>query len=98
FCGRAVFRCSELFGSVPCLWAGRLGGVKLQQLNRCSIVKYERHTNSNRWLGRRDQNLPAFEGFVQIVDGKGDVRNTSDDLGHMAMRLEPYPLDPVGTG
>jgi len=83
---------------VPCLWAGRLGRVKLQQLNRCSIVKYERNTNSNRRLGRCDQDLPTFEGFVQIVDGKGDVRNGSDDLGHVAMRLEPNPLDPVGTG
>ena len=33
-----------------------------------------------------------------MVDGKGDVRNDSDDLGHVAMRLEPDPLDPVGTG
>jgi hypothetical protein len=98
FCGRAVVRCSALFGSVRCLWADRLGRVKLQQLNRCSIVKYERNTNSNRWLGRCDQNLPTFEGFVQIVDGKGDVRNNFDDLGHVAMRLEPDPLDPVGTG
>jgi hypothetical protein len=84
-----------LFGSVPCLWAGRR---KLQQLNRCSIVKDERNTNSNRWLGRCDQDLLTFEGFVQIVDGKGDVRNGSDDRGHAAMRLEPDPLDPVGTG
>ena len=75
-----------MFGSVPCLWADRLDRVKLQQLNRCSIVKYERNTNSSRWLGRRDQNLSTFYGFVQIVDGKGDVRNTSDDLGHVAMR------------
>src|SRR5438067_2176595 len=45
-----------------------------------------------------DQNLPTFEGFVQIVAGKGDVRNNSDNLGHVAMRLEPDPLDPVGTG
>src|SRR5207302_462379 len=29
---------------------------------------------------------------------KGDVRNGSDDLGHAAMRFEPDPLDPVGTG
>src|SRR5207247_10236507 len=98
FCARALIRCSALFGSVPCLWVGRLGRVKLQQLNRCSIVKYERNTNSNRWLGRCDQNLPTFWGFVQIVDGKGDVRNNSDDLGHVPMRLEPDPLDPVGTG
>src|SRR6266498_3747394 len=39
-----------------------------------------------------------FQSFVQIVDGKGDVRNNSDDLGHVAMRLEPDPLDPIGTG
>src|SRR6266436_1903678 len=26
------------------------------------------------------------------------MRNNSDDLGHVAMRLEPDPLDPVGTG
>jgi hypothetical protein len=71
---------------------------ELQQLNRCSIVKYERNTNSNGWLGGCDQNLPTFEGFVQIVDGKGDVRNGSDDLGHVAMRLEPDPFDPIGTG
>ena len=82
----------------PCRWADRLGRAKLQQLNRCFIVKYERNSNSNRWLGRCDQNLPTFEGFVQIVDGKSDVRNNSDDLGHVAMRLEPDPLDPVGTG
>ncbi len=78
--------------------ADRLGRAKLQQLNRCSIVKYERNSNSNRWLGRCDQNLPTFEGFVQIVDGEGDVRNNPDNLGHVAMRLEPDPLDPVGTG
>jgi hypothetical protein len=30
--------------------------------------------------------ISTFYGFVQIVDGKGDVRNTSDDLGHVAMR------------
>src|SRR5437899_12131919 len=29
---------------------------------------------------------------------KGDVRNDSDDLGHVAMQFEPDPLDPVGTG
>src|SRR5437667_4671075 len=98
FCARAVVRCSALFGSVPRLWADRLGSVELQQLNRCSIVKYERHANSSRWLRRCDQNLPTFQSFVQIVDGKGDVRNDSDDLGHVAMRLEPDPLDPVGTG
>src|SRR5437667_12857591 len=98
FCGRAVVRCSALFGSVPRLWADRLGSVELQQLNRCSIVKYERHANSSRWLRRCDQNLPTFQSFVQIVDGKSDVRNDSDDLGHVAMRLEPDPLDPVGTG
>jgi hypothetical protein len=40
---------------------------------------------------------PTFQSFVQIVDGKGDMRNDSDDLGHVAMRLEPDPLDPVGT-
>jgi hypothetical protein len=85
----AVVGCSALFGSVPCLWADRLGRAKLQQLNRCSIIKYERNSNSNRWLGRRDQNLPTFEGFVQIVDGEGDVRNNPDNLGHVAMRLEP---------
>jgi hypothetical protein len=84
--------------SVLSLWAARLGGGELQQLNRCSIVKYERHTNSSRWLGRCDQDLPTFQGFVQIVDRKGDVRNDSDDLGHLAMRLEPDPLDPEGTG
>ena len=78
--------------------ADRLGRAKLQQLNRCSIVKYERNSNSNRWLGRCDQNLPTFEGFVQIVDGESDVRNNPDNLGHVAMRLEPDPLDPVGTG
>jgi hypothetical protein len=72
--------------------------AKLQQLNRCSIVQYERNSNSNRWLGRCDQNLPTFDGFVQIVDGEGDVRNNPDNLGHVAMRLEPDPLDPVGTG
>jgi hypothetical protein len=87
-----------LFGSVPCLWADHLGRVELQQLNRCSIVKYERNTNSNGWLSGCDQNLPTFEGLVQVVDGKGDVRNNSDDLGHVAMRLEPDPLDSVGTG
>jgi len=26
------------------------------------------------------------------------VRNNPDNLGHVAMRLEPDPLDPVGTG
>ena len=98
FCARAGVRCSALIGSVPCLWADRLGPVKLQQLHRCSIVKYERHTNSNRWLVRRNQNLSSPEGFVQIVDRKGDVRNVSDDLGHVAMGLEPDPFDPVGTG
>jgi hypothetical protein len=36
--------------------------------------------------------------FVQIVDGKGDVRHNFDDLGHVAMQLEPDPFDPVGTG
>jgi hypothetical protein len=71
--------------------------VELQQLNRRSIVKYERHTNSNRRLSRCDQNLPTFEGFVQIVDRKGDVRNGSDDFGHAAMRLEPDPLNSIGT-
>jgi len=60
FCSRAVVRCSALFGSVPCFWEDRLGRAELQQLNRCSIVKYERNTNSNRWLGRCDQNLPTF--------------------------------------
>src|SRR5438552_3738679 len=98
FCARAVVRCSALFGSVPRLWADRLGSVELEQLNRCSIVKYERHANSSRWLRRCDQNLPTFQSFVQIVDGEGDVRNDSDDLGHVAMRLEPDPLVPVGTG
>ena len=78
--------------------ADRLGRARLQQLNRCSIVKYERNSNSNRWLSRCDQNLPTFEGFVQIVDGESDVRNNPDNLGHVAMRLEPDPLDPVGTG
>src|SRR5437867_3670969 len=98
FCARVFVRCSALFGSVLCLWADRLDRGELQQLNRCSIVKYERNTNSNRWLGRCDQDLPTFEGFVQIVDRKGDVRNDSDDLGHVAMRFEADPLDPVGTG
>ena len=42
-------------------------------------------------------NLPAFEGLVQIVDGKGDVRNGSDNRGHAAMRFESDPLDPVRT-
>jgi hypothetical protein len=74
------------------------GRGELQQLHRCSIVEDERDSNSHRWLGRCDQNLPTFEGFVQIVDGKGDVGNKSDDLGHVAMRLEPDPLDPIGTG
>jgi hypothetical protein len=55
-----VVRCSALFGSVPCLWADRLGGAELQQLNRCAIVEYERNTNSSRWLGWCDQNLPTF--------------------------------------
>src|SRR5215813_5298366 len=81
-CGRVVVGCS-----MSCLSLARAGRVKLQQLNRCSIVKYERHPNSGRWLVRRDQNLPAFQGFVQIVDGKGDVRNSFDDLRHVAMRL-----------
>jgi len=75
----------------------RFGRVELQELNGCSIIKYERNTNSNRRLGRRDQNLPTFEGFVQIVYGKGDMRNGSDDRGHAAMRLEPDPFDSVGT-
>src|SRR5436190_1751793 len=98
FCARAVVRYSALFGGVPYLWADRPGPVELQQLNRCSLVKYERNPNSSRWLVWWDQNLPPFQGFVQIVDGKGDVGNGSDDLGHVAMRLEPDPLDPVGTG
>ena len=34
----------------------------------------------------------------RVVDGKRDVRNGSDDLGHAAMRLKPNPLNPVGTG
>jgi len=87
-----------LSGSVPCLWADPLGGAELQQLNRCAIVKYEGNTNASRRLVRCDQDLPAFEGFVQIVDGKRDVGNNSDDLGNVAVRLEPDPLDPIGTG
>lgn len=86
-------RCS----AAPCLWTVRFCRVELQELNRCSIIKYERNTNSNRRLGRCDQNLPTFEGFVQIVDGKGDVRNGSDNRGHAAMGLEPDPFDSVGT-
>ena len=98
FCARAGGRCRALFGSMPGRWASRLGRGELQQLHRCAIVKDERHPNSNRGLGRCDQDLPAFEGLVQIVNSKSDVRNASDDLGHTAMRLEPDPLDPVGTG
>jgi hypothetical protein len=98
FAGARSSGCGALFGSVPGLWADRFGRVKLQQLNRCSIVEYESNPNSSRWLGRCDQNLPSFEGFVQIVDGEGDVRNRSDDLGHVAMQLEPDPLNPEGTG
>src|SRR6266404_6015942 len=51
---------NDLFGSVPCLRTDCPGRVELQQLNRRSIVKYKRNTNSNRWLGRCDQNLPTF--------------------------------------
>jgi len=47
-----------------CRRTDRLGRGELQELNGCSIVKYERNTNSNRRLGRRDQNLPTFKGFV----------------------------------
>jgi hypothetical protein len=72
--------------------------VELQELNGCSIVKHERNTNSNRRLGRCNQNLSTFEGFVQVVHCEGDMRNGSNDLGNTAMRLEPDPLDPVGTG
>ena len=36
-----------LFGGVLCLWADGFGGVKLEQLNRCSVVQYERNANSN---------------------------------------------------
>jgi len=95
---RESLRCSASFGSVPCLRADRPGRGELKQLHRCSIVNDERHTNSRRRLVWRDQNLSSSQGFVQIVDGKGNVRNDSDDLGHVAMRLEPDPLDPIGTG
>jgi hypothetical protein len=80
-----------------CLCTDWLGRVELQELNRCAIVKYEGNTNAFRWLGRCDQNLPTLEGFVQIVDGKGNVRNGSDNRGHGAMRLEPDPFDSVWT-
>ena len=83
-------RCS---GSVPCLGGGCLRRAELQQLHRCSIVKDERHTNASRRLVWCDQNLPTFQGFVQIIDGKGNVRNGSDDIGHVTMRLEPDPFD-----
>ena len=82
---------------MPCLRTHRLGGVELQELNGCPIVKYERNTNSNRRFGRCNQDLSTFEGFVQIVDGKGDVRNGSDNRGYAAMWLEPDPLDPIRT-
>src|SRR6266702_6465265 len=39
-----------------------------------------------------------FRASSKSSTAKGDVRNDSDDLGHVAMRLEPDPLDPVGTG
>ena len=44
-----------------------------------------------------NSNLPAFERFVQIVDGKRDVRHASDNLRHVAMWLEPDPFDSVRT-
>src|SRR4029079_9183281 len=62
------------------------------------IVKHERNTNSNRRLGRFNENLSAFEGFVQIVYCESHMWNGSHDLGHIAMRLEPDPFDPVGAG
>jgi len=60
-------------------------------------VKYERHPNSSRRLVWCDQNLLTFDSFVQIVDGKRDVRNGSDNRRHVAMRLEPDPFNSVGT-
>jgi hypothetical protein len=87
-----------LFGSMRCLWTDCRGRVELQELNGRSIVKYERNPNSNRRFGRSNQNVSTLERFVQIVYHKGDVRNGPNDLRHATMRLEPDPLDPVGTG
>ena len=71
--------------------------VELQEFNRRSIVKDERNPNSSRGFGRCNQNLSTLERFVQIVYHEGDVRNGPDNFRHGTMRLEPDPLDPVGT-
>ncbi len=76
---------------------GQVSG-ELQEFDGRSIVEHERHSNSGRGLVRFDQNLSTLERFVQIVDHECNVRHGPDDLGHVALWLEPNPLDAVGAG
>jgi len=65
---------------------------------RCAVVEDERDPHACRRRVRRNQDFPAFERGIQIVDGKRQVRDRLHDLRHRTLRVETHPLDAVRAG
>jgi len=68
--------------------------LELQQFDGRTFMHNECDPNAGRWGIRRDQQLTACQGFLEIVHREREVRHSPDDRRNFAIWVESHPLDP----
>jgi hypothetical protein len=74
------------------------GFSELEEFDRGAVVDDHRHPHTPGQGARRTQNLLALECHLEVVHLEGEMWHGSDELGHLTVRLESHPFDPVRAG
>jgi hypothetical protein len=75
----------------------RFRPVKLKKLNRGAVVHYESNRDTLRWTTGFYQYLLSSNRRPNVVNDKGHMGDSLDQLRQRAVRVELHPLHSIGT-